>query len=40
MDEALESLSNVEPGDCIVCFNKQVNQSFVNYQIFIQMNFL
>lgn len=23
MDEAVENLSNVEPGDCIVCFNKQ-----------------
>ena len=28
MDEALESLSNIEPGDCIVCFNKQVGECF------------
>ena len=25
MDSALESIHNVEPGDCIVCFNKQVS---------------
>lgn len=22
MDEALESLDNIQPGDCVVCFNK------------------
>ncbi len=26
-DEAVGSLENVRPGDCIVCFNKQVGES-------------
>ena len=24
-DEAVQSLANVQPGDCIVCFSKQVS---------------
>ena len=24
-DEAVQSLTNVQPGDCIVCFSKQVS---------------
>ena len=26
-DEAVQSLANVQPGDCIVCFSKQVSLS-------------
>ena len=26
-DEAVQSLANVQPGDCIVCFSKQVSQT-------------
>ena len=35
MDEALESLTNVEPGDCIVCFNKQVTPSRVSDFVYV-----
>jgi hypothetical protein len=38
MDKALESLSNIEPGDCIVCFNKQVGKlcfRFGYFKIFV-----
>ncbi len=31
-DKAVESLNKVQPGDCIVCFSKQVRKKCSNFR--------